>query len=67
MNQTIFTAPAMTYRELLAQLQQFTDEQLDSTATVYDTDSDEYYGCTELVYTTEWQDVLDPNHPVIKF
>jgi hypothetical protein len=57
----------MTYRELLAQLQQLTDEQLDSTVTVYDTDSDEYYGCIELVYTEPWTDVLDPNHPVISF
>ena len=57
----------MTYRELFAQLQQLTDEQLDSTVTVYDTDSDEYYGCTELVYTTDACDVLDPNHPVISF
>lgn len=57
----------MTYRELLAQLQQLTDEQLDSTVTVYDTVNDEYYGHTALVNTTEWEDTLDPNHPVISF
>ena len=60
-------APALTYRELLAQLQQLTPEQLEQTVTVYDSASDEHHGANELVYTTDAQDVLDPEHFVIRF
>ena len=58
----------ITYRELLQQLQQFTDEQLDSNVTVYDEGIDEHFGQkVELVFTTEECDTLDPDHPVIRF
>jgi hypothetical protein len=58
----------MTYRELLAQLQQLTEEQLGMDVVVYEKCADEYWPLNiELVYTTEEQDVLDPNHPVIRF
>lgn len=58
----------MTYRELLAQLQQLNEEQLDSTVTIYDTGIDEYFGLNvELVYTTDEVDALDLDHPVIRF
>jgi len=62
----------MTYRELLTQLQQLTEEQLGNDVTVYDCESGEYYRAPELVYTTtavdelRW-DVLGPDHPVIRF
>ncbi len=58
----------ITYRELLQQLQQFTDEQLDSNVTVYDEGIDEHFGQkVELVFTTEACDTLDPGHPIIRF
>lgn len=57
----------MTYKELLQQLQQLSEEQLISDVAIYDTDADEYYQLTvELVFTTQ-TDVLDVNHPVIRF
>jgi hypothetical protein len=58
----------ITYRELFEKMQQFTEEQLDSNVTIYDSDNDEHYGeNVELVFTTEECDTLDPNHPVIRF
>lgn len=57
----------MTYKELLQQLQQLNDEQLNSDVAIYDTGTDEYYQLqVELVFTTQ-TDVLDVDHPVIRF
>ena len=54
----------MTYKELLSALQDFNQEQLDSTVTVYDLDSDEYFAA-ELFFVTEENDRLDMDHPII--
>jgi hypothetical protein len=58
----------MTYKELLQQLQQLTEDQLNSDVAIYDEGTDEYYQLkVELVFTTGECDVLDPDHPVIRF
>jgi hypothetical protein len=58
----------MTYKELLEQLQQLNEEQLNQDVCVYDSGVEEYYQSgIELVFTTEQQDVLDEDHPVIRF
>jgi hypothetical protein len=58
----------MTYKELLHQLQQLDLEQLNQDVAVYDTGTDEYYQLkVEFVFSTEECDVLDVNHPVIRF
>ena len=58
----------MTYKELLQQLQQLTEEQLNQDVAIWDSyGEDEYYQASvELVFVTE-TDVLDKNHPVIRF
>ena len=58
----------MTYQELLQQLQQLNEEQLKQDVAVYDTGTDEYYQLkVELVFATEECDVLDIDHPIIRF
>jgi hypothetical protein len=57
----------MTYKQLLQQLQQLSQEQLNSDVSIYDVDADEYYCEAEFVFTTNQCDVLDANHPVIRF
>jgi len=58
----------MKYKELLEQLQQLTEEQLNQDVAVYDTGTDEYYQLkVEFVFSTEECDVLDVNHPIIRF
>ena len=58
----------MTYKELLQQLQQLNEEQLNQDVAVYDEGADEYYQLkVELVFATEKCDVLDVDHPVIRF
>ena len=58
----------MTYKELLQQLQQLNEDQLNEDVCVYDTGTDEYYQLkVELVFATEECDVLDENHPIIRF
>jgi len=58
----------ITYRELFEKMQQFTEEQLDSNVTIYDSFTEEHFGeKVELVFTTEECDTLDSNHPVIRF
>ena len=54
----------MTYKELLSALHSFNQEQLDSTVTVYDPDSDEYFAA-ELLFASEENDRLDTDHPII--
>jgi uncharacterized protein YdgA (DUF945 family) len=58
----------MTYKELLQQLQQLTEEQLNQDVAICsEDDEDEYYQASvELVFVTE-TDVLDKDHPVIRF
>lgn len=58
----------MTYKELLQELQQLNEEQLNSDVAVYDTDADEYYQLkVEFVFATEECQVLDVDHPIIRF
>ena len=57
----------MTWKELLAHIQKMNDEQLETDATVYDTESDEYYPVSGMGYTGKEADVLDPNHPYLSF
>jgi hypothetical protein len=58
----------MTYKDLLNQLQQLNEEQLNQDVCVYDTGTDEHYQLkVELVFTTDECQVLDVDHPIIRF
>jgi len=58
----------MTYKELLQQLQQLSEDQLNSDVAIYDEGTDEYYQASvELVFATDAQSVLDVDHPIIRF
>lgn len=58
----------MTYKELLQQLSQLSEDQLNEDVCVYDTGTDEYYQLNvELVYSTQECDVLNLDHPIIRF
>jgi len=58
----------MTYKELLQQLQQLSEDQLNEDVCVYDTGTDEYYQLNvELVYSTQECDILNLDHPIIRF
>jgi len=58
----------MTYKELLQQLQQLSEEQLNQDVAICsEDDEDEYYQASvEFVFATE-TDVLDKDHPIIRF
>jgi hypothetical protein len=58
----------ITYKQLLEQLNTFTEEQLNSHVAIYDTGIDEYFQLNvELVFATDAEDTLDLNHPIIRF
>ena len=58
----------MTYKELLNQLQQLNPEQLNQDVAVYHDHEGEYYQSdVEFVFATDAQDVLDVDHPIIRF
>ena len=59
----------MTYKELLQQLQQLNEEQLtQDVAICSEDDEDEYYQASvELVFATDECQVLDVDHPIIRF
>ena len=58
----------MTYKELLQQLQQLSEEQLNQDVCIYDSDYQEYYQeSVEIVYSTQECDTLDLEHPIIRF
>jgi hypothetical protein len=58
----------MTYKELLQELQQLNEEQLNSDVAVYDGNEYEYYQASvEFVFATEECQVLDVDHPIIRF
>ena len=66
-NHSINQTNQMTYKELLDQLQQLNPEQLDADVMIQDYDN-EYHGYkVELVFATDAQNVLDVDHPVIRF
>ena len=57
----------MTYQELLNQLQQLNEEQLNSDVCIWDEDDDEFYQQdVDLLFVDE-TDVLDVDHPIIRF
>ena len=58
----------MTYQELLNQLQQLNPEQLNQDVAIWDEDNDEFYQQdVDLLFVDNTQDVLDVNHPIIRF
>jgi len=59
----------MTYKELLQQLQQLTEEQLNQDVAICSEDDlDEYFQAgVELVFATDECQVLDVDHPIIRF
>jgi len=58
----------MTYKELLAQLQQLSEEQLNQGLCLYNKWEDQHITYdVDLVFATEENDVLDLNHPIIRF
>lgn len=59
----------MTYKELLEQLQQLNEEQLNSNVAICSEDEpDEYFQAgVEFVFATEECQVLDVDHPIIRF
>ena len=58
----------MTYKELLDQLQQLNEEQLNQDVAIWDEDNDEFYQQdVDLLFVDETDDVLDVDHPVIRY
>ena len=58
----------ITYRQLAELIATFNEEQLIANVTIFDQFEDEYFGeNVELVFTTEECDVLDSNHPILRF
>jgi hypothetical protein len=58
----------MTYKELLSELQKLNEEQLNSDVTIYEPCADEFWqDKVELVFATEECQVLDVDHPIIRF
>jgi hypothetical protein len=58
----------MTYKELLNQLSQLTEEQLNSDVVVYDDCEGNYFQSdVELVFATEVCNVLNLDQPIIRF
>ena len=58
----------MTYQELLNQLQQLNPEQLNQDVAIWDEDNDEFYQQdVDLLFVDNTQDVLDVDHPIIRF
>ena len=58
----------MTYKELLNQLSKLNEEQLNQDVAIWDEDNDEFYQQdVDLLFVDNTQDVLDVNHPIIRF
>ena len=58
----------MTYQELLNQLQQLNPEQLNQDVAIWDEVNDEFYQQdVDLLFVDNTQDVLDVDHPIIRF
>jgi len=58
----------MTYKELINQLQQLTEEQLNEDVCLYhDYEGDYYQSDVELVFATDECQVLDVDQPIIRF
>jgi hypothetical protein len=58
----------MTYQELLNQLQQLNPEQLNQDVAIYEPCADEFWqDKVELLFATDECQVLDVDHPFIRF
>jgi len=58
----------MTYKELLAELQKLNEEQLNQDVAIWDEVNDEFYQQdVDLLFVDNTQDVLDVDHPIIRF
>jgi len=59
----------MTYKELLAELQKLTEDQLNQDVCIWDSyGQDEFYQeGVEFMFATEECQVLDVNHPIIRY
>jgi hypothetical protein len=59
----------MTYKELLQQLQQLSEDQLNEDVTICSEDDPDVYfqAGVELVYSTQECDALNLDHPIIRF
>jgi hypothetical protein len=58
----------MTYKELIAQLQQLSEEQLNHDVAIYEPCADEFWqDKVELLFATDECQVLDVDHPFIRF
>ena len=59
----------MIYKELLLKLQQLTEEQLNQDVAIWDScGQDEFYQeSVEFVFATEECQVLDVDHPIIRY
>lgn len=60
----------MTYKELLSQLQQLTEDQLNEDVVICDSGFDlpmYYQSGVELVYSTQECEALNLDHPIIRF
>jgi hypothetical protein len=59
----------MTYKELLQQLQQLNEDQLNCDVAICSEDEPDevFQASVELVFATEECDVLDVDHPIIRF
>ena len=58
----------MIYKDLLLQLQQLNEEQLNQDVAIWDEVNDEYYQQdVDLLFVDNTQDVLDVDHPIIRF
>jgi len=58
----------MTYKDLLQQLQQLNEEQLNQDLCVYNKWEDQHIQYdVDFVFATEECDVLDIDHPIIRF
>lgn len=59
----------MTYKELIAELQQLSEEQLNTDVTIFVRGVEEFYPASDAIYlSTEDDDagqVLDANHPYL--
>ena len=63
-----FPPKEMTYKELLAELQKLNEEQLNQDVAIYEPCADEFWqDKVELVFATEECQVLDVDHPIIRF
>jgi hypothetical protein len=57
----------MTWAELKAKIEKMTDTQQNTNVTIYDIESDEFFKISDIQYTGNYADILDPFHPYFPF